>query len=176
MDDDQLVYMRARYYDPLNGRFVSEDPERDGFNFYSYCDNNPNSASDFSGKNQVPDFLVGLMLFVVGAVMFMGAGSLSTLTTKIQEGQLASILRIKGLSEEVSEEFTKDLEKIIATNLELEKSAKVANNVKNAGAGLMAVGAAKAITAIMGYNLMCQGLISDIDNVDGPDILGTVFG
>ena len=29
-DETGLVYMRARYMDPALGRFVSEDPERDG--------------------------------------------------------------------------------------------------------------------------------------------------
>ena len=35
------VYLRARYYDPEMGRFISEDPVRDGMNWYVYCYNNP---------------------------------------------------------------------------------------------------------------------------------------
>ena len=34
-------YLRARYYDPGTGRFVSEDPIQDGTNWYAYCGNNP---------------------------------------------------------------------------------------------------------------------------------------
>jgi RHS repeat-associated protein len=34
-------YLRARYYDPVIGRMFSEDPIRDGFNYYTYCGNNP---------------------------------------------------------------------------------------------------------------------------------------
>lgn len=45
-----LIYMRARYYDPLTGRFISEDPGRHGLNYYTYANNNPISLSDFSGK------------------------------------------------------------------------------------------------------------------------------
>ena len=36
-----MVYLRARYYDPSIGRFISEDPIRDGYNWYVYCSNNP---------------------------------------------------------------------------------------------------------------------------------------
>ena len=35
------IYLRARYYDPIIGRFISEDPIRDGLNWYVYCGNNP---------------------------------------------------------------------------------------------------------------------------------------
>ena len=36
-----LIYLRNRYYDPSIGRFITEDPIRDGSNWYIYCDNNP---------------------------------------------------------------------------------------------------------------------------------------
>ncbi len=36
-----LIYLRARYYDPAIGRFISEDPVKDGLNWYVYCSNNP---------------------------------------------------------------------------------------------------------------------------------------
>ena len=51
MQDDEsgLVYMRARYYEALSGRFVSEDPARHGLNCFSYCSNDPISFSDSSG-------------------------------------------------------------------------------------------------------------------------------
>lgn len=35
------IYLRARYYDPGLGRFISEDPIRDGLNWYVYCGGNP---------------------------------------------------------------------------------------------------------------------------------------
>ena len=34
-------YMRARYYNPGTGRFISEDPIKDGSNWYSYLGGNP---------------------------------------------------------------------------------------------------------------------------------------
>ncbi len=35
------IYLRARYYMPSMGRFTTEDPIRDGLNWYSYCSGNP---------------------------------------------------------------------------------------------------------------------------------------
>ncbi|HTS07534.1 MAG TPA: IPT/TIG domain-containing protein [Candidatus Eisenbacteria bacterium] len=47
-----LYYYRARYYDPANGRFISEDPagfSSDTFNFYAYVSDNPLVFNDPSG-------------------------------------------------------------------------------------------------------------------------------
>ncbi len=45
-----LVYMRARYYDPLAGRFASEDPARHGVNWYAYAGNAPTRFVDPDGR------------------------------------------------------------------------------------------------------------------------------
>lgn len=44
-------YYRARYYDPNNGRLLTEDPIRfrAGINFYSYVLNSPNNLADPQG-------------------------------------------------------------------------------------------------------------------------------
>jgi RHS repeat-associated protein len=47
-----LIYYRARYYDPLTGRFLSEDPIRSGINYYTYCGNNPVNCNDPFGLTQ----------------------------------------------------------------------------------------------------------------------------
>ena len=41
-----LYYYRARYYDPSNGRFISEDPIgfSGGVNFYTYVDGRPDEV------------------------------------------------------------------------------------------------------------------------------------
>ena len=44
-----LIYLRARYYDPNAGRFISEDPVRDGMNWYAYAANNPVTFVDPTG-------------------------------------------------------------------------------------------------------------------------------
>ena len=49
-------YLRARYYDPVIGRFTREDPARDGTNWYLYCYNNPIRYVDPSGKIPLETF------------------------------------------------------------------------------------------------------------------------
>jgi len=57
-----LTYMQARYYDPVIGRFYSDDPVSplghlnglqgiQGFNRYSYANNNPYKYTDPNGEN-----------------------------------------------------------------------------------------------------------------------------
>jgi RHS repeat-associated protein len=56
-NDTGLNYMQARYYDPLIGRFYSNDPvgftgEVDTFNRYSYVANNPYRYTDPTGEHK----------------------------------------------------------------------------------------------------------------------------
>lgn len=83
-----LIYFNARYYDPLTGRFLTEDPSRKGVNWYAYCENNPVNRIDPSGRataemvlSEVESFFssageelsgVGSKLGVVGAVVAIG--------------------------------------------------------------------------------------------------------
>jgi len=57
-----LIYMRARWMDPVTGRFVSEDPASDGDNWYAYCGSNPVNKIDASGESalDVLDSVVGM--------------------------------------------------------------------------------------------------------------------
>ncbi len=41
-----IYYYRARYYDPAVGRFLDEDPARDGSNFYGYVQKSPIGSTD----------------------------------------------------------------------------------------------------------------------------------
>ena len=44
-----MIYLRGRYYDPDLRRFITEDPAKDGLNWYAYCGNNPVMYVDPSG-------------------------------------------------------------------------------------------------------------------------------
>jgi RHS repeat-associated protein len=51
----QASYYRARYYDPVAGRFIGEDPEafNAAVNFYVYVDNDPADWMDPAGLDKV---------------------------------------------------------------------------------------------------------------------------
>ena len=48
-----FIYLRNRYYDPSSARFISEDPIRDGYNWYAYCEGNPINFIDPWGLRNV---------------------------------------------------------------------------------------------------------------------------
>lgn len=54
--ETEQYYLRARYYNPVIGRFMQEDTCRgDGLNLYAYCANDPVMYHDPSGRNAVCD-------------------------------------------------------------------------------------------------------------------------
>ena len=57
----QQYYLRARFYNPVVGRFTQEDTYRgDGLNLYAYCINNPVRYADFNGQDKVDAWTKGL--------------------------------------------------------------------------------------------------------------------
>ena len=58
--DSGLVYMQARYYDPVVGRFLSADPSQvqaaivDKFNRFAYASGNPLTNLDPNGRDTCP--------------------------------------------------------------------------------------------------------------------------
>lgn len=56
-EESGLVYLRNRYYDPEIGRFITEDPAKDGDNWYAYCAGNPVNRIDPYGTNWFTDFI-----------------------------------------------------------------------------------------------------------------------
>jgi RHS repeat-associated protein len=79
--DSGLVYMGARYYDPVVGRFISTDPvgvdeaNVHGFNRYAYANNNPLRYTDPDGRFAVP---LGRIVFTAAyeAATALGAARL----------------------------------------------------------------------------------------------------
>jgi RHS repeat-associated protein len=73
-DDTGLVYMGARYYDPVTGRFMGVDPRLFNpinvhtFNRYSYANNNPYRYLDPDGQQAVPGVIALTVIGVGGAI------------------------------------------------------------------------------------------------------------
>ena len=65
-EETGLIYLRARYYDATTGRFISEDPIKDGLNWYVYCSNNPIMFVDPLG---LEDVLLGDIMKKNGATV-----------------------------------------------------------------------------------------------------------
>lgn len=69
-DESGLVYMRARYYEPESGRFISEDPAMRDRNFFIYASSNPITACDYTGNDTMSifgAFMSGLVWLLVTA-------------------------------------------------------------------------------------------------------------
>lgn len=72
-------YYRARYYDPILGRFLQKDPHPGSLsvpitvvNGYAYAGNNPFNFADPSGKSFLGDLFLGL---IISAAAFFSAGA-----------------------------------------------------------------------------------------------------
>ena len=62
-EESGLIYLRNRYYDPSIGRFINEDPVKDGLNWYAYCGNNPIKFVDPSGESAI------VVLTIIGGAL-----------------------------------------------------------------------------------------------------------
>jgi RHS repeat-associated protein len=100
-DDTGLVYMRARYYDPSVGRFVSEDPSANGNNWYVYASDNPVNMADSDGKIPYLLEVLGILIITLAAISF-GIGIIG-LCALIGWGLLAAVLTGYGLWEDYGE-------------------------------------------------------------------------
>lgn len=79
--DSGLVYMQARYYDPVVGRFVGVDPSRPGpgdsflFNRYAYANNSPLVHVDPDGRNAIVTYKQDGSISIAVPVRFSGVAS-----------------------------------------------------------------------------------------------------
>ena len=74
-----LVYLRARMYDPETGRFINEDPARDGLNWYVYCSGNPIMFVDKTGESAIAIAAGGVVLYEAVPYIVAGAVTIGTI-------------------------------------------------------------------------------------------------
>lgn len=82
-DSTGLTYFGARFYDPEVGRFLTDDPARQGLNWYAYCGNNPIKNVDPDGR-AYDIFDVGF--FAWSARDFINNPSLATFGWMLADG------------------------------------------------------------------------------------------
>ena len=93
-DDLGLDLLGCTHYDPVLGRFITQDPSRDGLDWYAYCGNNPVAGTDPTGlreqkltDTQVDYFAAALTVF--GEMGGRWARTSYALVTMAHEGRIA---------------------------------------------------------------------------------------
>ena len=71
-EETGMIYLRARYYDSSIGRFITEDPAKDGLNWYAFCGNNPVMFVDPSGTIKEEDIKYGEDTKVYISLLILG--------------------------------------------------------------------------------------------------------
>ncbi len=88
-NETSLYFNRARYYNPLSGRFISEDPL--GFvggsvNFYGYAANSPTNYADAFGlAYSTYKSVVAPVIYVNASITMYGPGATNALAAQWQQ-------------------------------------------------------------------------------------------
>ena len=134
-EDLGLTYMQARYYDPVIGRFYSNDPmgafshlskgNIHGFNRYAYANNNPYKYTDPDGRESL-GVLIGNWL------------SGKSLKESAQSTHKTNMIMAKGAKEALS--FTKGglVVDVVETTNEVLNSGNIADNLAGMSFGEIA--------------------------------------
>ena len=112
-DATGLIYMRARWYDPAIGRFISEDPGRQGSNWFAYCNGNPVNTVDPDGR-MAEEFKQALKLLAG----YIAANVLNNIYKLYLHGQVqaaCTAMRAVGRAAMMSGKATMELGSIMAS-------------------------------------------------------------
>jgi RHS repeat-associated protein len=84
-----LYYFQSRYYDPRQGRFISQDSFGLGggdTNFYRYVFNSPTNYADPTGHQTIVEYATQLILGAISALVFLDVSCLTDEGLKISVG------------------------------------------------------------------------------------------
>ncbi len=135
-EDSILYYVRARHYDPIVGRFYSQDP-LDALNLYTYAENNPMNGIDPSGM-YAGDAMVG-----TGSVAGFNANQTQNIifcypslapqaTINSYKPSIAQIVKDNGYADEAAEIVLNTLVPELGAEKAIWSLGKKTNSVKNA--------------------------------------------
>jgi RHS repeat-associated protein len=151
-----LTYMRARYYEPMSGRFISEDLVGAGVNWFAYCANNPVGRTDVGGQFDTwawVQFTVGTLFILVG-LWLLGASYCHENTGREASWLLSKYKNLPGFKGSM---FGKGFVDYFEGNKHvLDGTVKAANKLSG-------------LTKLLGYILIISGLLMDIELASGND-------
>jgi RHS repeat-associated protein len=93
-DESGMVYMRARYYEPGMGRFVSQDNHLEGLNWYIYAENDPLSKVDISGNSIILLCVIGMFVgyfAALGMDLLENQVTFKSFATAIPDGLVGAV-------------------------------------------------------------------------------------
>jgi RHS repeat-associated protein len=163
-EETGLIYMRARYYDPEIGRFVSEDPGQYGVNWFIYANNAPIQYFDMTGRepNNLIQTLWGQFLFLFGMILIFTAISIPTPQAAYWE-MLVTYNALKS----IYEAFRFTLRTLFSVNLNIFDIPLVYTALKAilqaaAESGILAAlvpGGVRLALIVIGYTMITWGLL-----------------
>lgn len=169
-DESDLLYMRARYYEPGSGRFVSEDSRLDGQNYYTYAFNNPITNIDANGNEAESDSINDELLWFSISVVLLWVG-----------GQLLGYSMEQGVEHRIQKYYLGQAEKAVKAlrggNAELYKRAMSMTTRLKGNVGRSRLN--QGLSVVLGYLMIVAGLLIDIDlaaSVSGYDPVLFVWG
>ena len=150
-EDAGMYYFNARWYDSELGRFVTQDPARDGVNWYAYCNGNPVKFIDPTGlydeesgytEQEIKDFkkrnVQGQLVFLKTEVHSVDSGTNSAgIKADFMRKQLKPLMKLDGLFYSYSGDETfmnEELREFLNLNLEGENNYSL-TDVKQSGSG-----------------------------------------
>lgn len=161
-DENGLIYMRARFYDPTSGRFLSEDLDHESTNWYIYAKNDPLSKVDESGRLTNDEWMYLMCIFdiIFGMLLLGVSADYNGIINRLQ-----AILKGYQNLDKISADLLKGID-VVAQKAELENK-------------LNYYGTMKAVTALLGYMMIIEGFLLALDtDTNGAisDPIITIFG
>lgn len=170
-DESGLIYMRARYYEPTTGRFISEDPAARGINWFAYAENDPVGRVDPNGEDtwSVVRTIASALLIIFASILLGNELNLEVAIPSVKRAihyyqELiahadARALKAMGGAGDLGELYSK-----------MSKAQAELGRIKM-------INRARIAIAYIGYIMILKALLLDIEiGPDGQSGLELVFG
>ncbi|MEC8926136.1 MAG: RHS repeat-associated core domain-containing protein, partial [Pseudomonadota bacterium] len=166
-DNTGLVYMQARYYDPVIGRFYSNDPigfrDVHSFNRYAYANNNPYKYTDPDGRDAVS---VQIEYNLPSAISMLNASSFvtDTLGVTIPEGfNISATVSFPGFSDNGKWGFRGSFNAVFGGEFGVDDSVAKASGIKDTLKSVRKAFGSGRLTGEIDYNFAKNG-VTDVQN------------